>query len=137
MPERSRSNLVKRCARQHNLTAHRATAARSDRDWQKCQSNKMFILHGTFLPGAQKFVLWAEQDELVPRKQGRQSKSALHPFGMATRQLAEWLIAAVPNLAPTSSTQVIWLPSYDTLPQPSPELAATGAIFSPTAESLT
>src|SRR5258708_24090631 len=96
----------------------------------------MLTLHGTFLPGAQKFVLCAEQDELAARKQGRRGKPALHPFGMTALQLAEWVLAVVPHVEPGSSTQILWLPSYDKLPQPSPELAATGAIPSPVAESL-
>ncbi|MEP7288982.1 MAG: DEAD/DEAH box helicase [Chloroflexota bacterium] len=99
-----------------------------------------FILHGTFLPEIRTFTLWGEQAEPTPRKQGRQAKLTPppHPFCVPAVQLADWVLTIATHLKPVKRTsQVIWLPSYANLPQPSPELAATGAILTPTSEALT
>jgi hypothetical protein len=90
------------------------------------------ILHGSFLPGPQRFVCWGEQEQTAPRKKGRQPKRVRHPFAMSSQQMAEWASGLVSGLEVTPTVQTIWLPSTPEgsarRPQPSPEFLATGAV---------
>src|SRR5260221_6614079 len=96
----------------------------------------VFVLHGTYIPAGSQFVLWAEQGEQPQRKHGRQAKLAAHPFCASSVQILDRLSAVAPSIHAVSANHTVWLPSYDKLPQPSPELLATGAIPVSEAESL-
>lgn len=85
------------------------------------------ILHGTFLPETQQFALWAESSDPLKRK-GRQPKIPYHPFCASPEALADWALKLADHIAPEPDAWTIWLPSSAAQPQPSPEMAATGAV---------
>ena len=90
----------------------------------------MPILHGTFDPVSQQFLLWGEGDTLHARKRSRQAKKPLHPFALSGDVLAEWADKLVAHIASEPLTRSLWLPSSEQLPQASPELQATGVFES-------
>src|SRR5258708_17588422 len=96
----------------------------------------MLILHGNFDNQNTQFRIWAEQDSTSVRKKGRQSKIAPHPFSVPASELRQHLLEIVPYLRPQSEIATMWLPSAEKSPQPSPELAATGAFSLPEQTTL-
>jgi hypothetical protein len=96
----------------------------------------MLILHGTYDAQHQQFQIWAEQDSTAVRKKGRQPKIPVHPFSVSAEVLIQHLTDIAPHIMPEPSSGTIWLPSVDHSPQPSPDLAATGAIVLPENASL-
>lgn len=88
----------------------------------------MPILHGTFDPDSQHFLLWGEGDTLRARKRGRQAKTPLHPFALSGDVLADWAVKLAPYISSERLTRSLWLPSREQQPEASPELQATGIL---------
>src|SRR5258708_2912794 len=97
----------------------------------------MLILHGTFDTQQKRFLIWAEQDHPSDRKKGRQPKIAMHPFSTLAPELSAHLLQIAPHIHVQPDTATIWLPSADKSPQPSVDLAATGAFAPPEQSALT
>jgi hypothetical protein len=78
------------------------------------------ILHGTFTAG--QFVLWAE-GLVTPTRRG---KAGRHPFALPAKEVLTWAAerASLPNAHPGET--VVWLPTEQDTPQPSPEVVAAG-----------
>ena len=90
----------------------------------------MSIVHGTYDRNGQRFVLWGENESRLSRKRGRRAKIAIHPFGLSSDRLSEWVINLIPSAHVEPESLVVWLPSRDQQPQASPELQATGVFVS-------
>lgn len=86
----------------------------------------VFVLHAAFLQESSQLFLWAEHDT-PPARKGRQPKLASHPFCGTDGWLHDWLKGILPALKPTPIHHLIWLPSKEKSPQPSPSFMATGA----------
>ncbi len=84
----------------------------------------MLILHGTYVPDAHRFALWAETDhKSISRR--KQPKVALHPFAASVDDLISW--AAKLGVTSEAEAQAqLWLPGSEKWPQPSPEMRAAG-----------
>jgi SNF2 family DNA or RNA helicase len=83
------------------------------------------ILHGTFTAG--QFVLWAE-GLVTPTRRG---KAGRHPFALPAKEVLTWAAerASLPNAHPGET--VVWLPTEQDTPQPSPEVVAAGRAIPP------
>ncbi|MEP6987756.1 MAG: SNF2 helicase-associated domain-containing protein, partial [Chloroflexota bacterium] len=86
----------------------------------------MFIVHGTIHSDSKHLLLWGESDTSSTRKGGRRSKTTAHPFAISADQIEDWLANLVPHAHPELQSFQLWLPTYDTEPQASPELRAMG-----------
>src|SRR4051812_38402712 len=96
----------------------------------------MFIVHGTFDPKGQRFILWGESDTVLSRQRGRSAKMALHPFACSGDLLNEWATHLAPSIRAETQNLVLWLPSSGQPPQASPQLQATGVFASGESASL-
>lgn len=81
------------------------------------------VLHGTWLPAAETFFVWAERVTPLPRR-GRRAAIPLHPFHAPPDA---WLPMLGTSETVLPQTAVVWLPSTPDAPHPSPELLAMGA----------
>ncbi|HEY3229156.1 MAG TPA: DEAD/DEAH box helicase, partial [Roseiflexaceae bacterium] len=91
------------------------------------------IFHGTWLPAAKRLFLWGETAEPPPRK-GQRAKIPAHPFKSTIERLRAFIQRHV-DATPDDHTVILWLPSTETAPCPSPELLATGGA-APEAQEL-
>ena len=86
----------------------------------------MFIVHGTFDPKGQRFILWGESEIALSRKRGRRAKNAVHPFACSGDLLREWVTYIAASIQGEACSLTLWLPGSERAPQASPELQATG-----------
>ncbi len=85
----------------------------------------MLILHGTYVPQARKFALWAETDG-KPASRRKPPKVAFHPFAARANDLIFWA-GKVGVMTESEAQAQLWLPGTEQRPQPSPEMRAAGA----------
>lgn len=97
----------------------------------------MLMMHGTYQPETNTFLLWAESSDPRPARRGRQLRPPIHPFTAATESLVRWTDHVVPGLDPEPARLKLWLPSTEDQPQASPEFQAAGVFAAPDAASLT
>ena len=82
----------------------------------------MYILHGTWLPDQQRFVLWGEDTSITPRpRRGRRGKSTPHPFSMSLDDWLRHLDRYTTEAQPDGLEATLWLPGVKKYPCPSPE----------------
>ena len=86
------------------------------------------ILHGSVTPDGS-FFFWGETSSgPVAKKRGRKpaiTKLSHHPFALPAASLKKILTGLLPGQVPViEDSQIVWLPTSDQAPEPSPEMRA-------------
>lgn len=85
------------------------------------------VLHGTWLPAAERYFLWGEAATRSARR-GRQAQPPAHPFQLTADALHERLaMLSSSTTIPSERELIIWLPSAGSSPLPLREQRAAGA----------
>lgn len=89
----------------------------------------MHILHGTWLPGQGRLMLWGEDTSITPSlRKGKRGKSTPHPFLMTANDWLRHLDHYTTDSQPDGLDVTLWLPGVGKHPLPSPEALTAGAI---------
>ncbi|NWF81656.1 MAG: hypothetical protein HXY37_16670 [Chloroflexi bacterium] len=81
------------------------------------------ILHGTWLPQAQRLFVWGEDGQAFGRA-ARKAKIPAHPFQATVADLQRLTAHCTPRAEPAEQEQVVWLPAVAGRPAPLRELRA-------------